>query len=347
MPHYILQKDHLNSFLRKLRKENTLVAPVKNRYGDTRFQHITDTNQVDIDLDTQPQDSIKSFLFPQQEVLFRYRTTERGDQYTFGHEQKAEPTIYFGVRSCDLSAVLYMDVIFLGNKHKDPYYFAKRNKSLLISFVCNDPFQNCFCKAARSGPFLECGFDLQMTDLQDRLYVEIGHGRGQLLIEKWGQFFRPATKKDERLQTKIILESQRKFKQQILVDLASKKLHDKVVKDHVWAKLSSSCTGCGGCAYVCPTCTCYVITDKKISKHEGERLRSWDACTFAGFTRLADKINPINMNQNRVQRRFMHKLHYDVLRHKRPSCVGCGRCVDMCFGDVDMIKFIQTLNAEQ
>jgi len=46
------------------------------------------------------------------------------------------------------------------------------------------------------------------------------------------------------------------------------------------------------------------------------------------------------MKKNRIKRRFMHKLYYDVRAHNRPSCVGCGRCVDMCFGGVDIIKFI-------
>jgi len=36
----------------------------------------------------------------------------------------------------------------------------------------------------------------------------------------------------------------------------------------------------------------------------------------------------------------MHKLRYDYDKYGRPSCVGCGRCVGICFGGVDMVKFI-------
>ncbi len=88
------------------------------------------------------------------------------------------------------------------------------------------------------------------------------------------------------------------------------------------------------------------MTDRKISDTEGERLRSWDACTFAGFTRMAGGHNPIDMKKNRIRRRFTHKLLHDVKQHGRPSCTGCGRCVDMCFGGVDIIKFINMVNSE-
>jgi ferredoxin len=73
-------------------------------------------------------------------------------------------------------------------------------------------------------------------------------------------------------------------------------------------------------------------------------VRTWDACTFAGFTTMAGGHNPVDMKQDRVRRRFMHKLYYDVKAHNRPSCVGCGRCVEMCFGGVDMIQFIKMVS---
>lgn len=342
---YILKKDHLKSFLRKLQKDHRLVAPVKNEYGDTLFSVVDSLDTTDIDLENQAQASVKSYLFPQQETLFTYKTDEEGKQYTFEEQNRFEPTVFFGLRSCDLSAILYMDVIFL-KENKDPYYLKKRENSILIGLGCNQPFDNCFCRSTRSGPFLEFGFDLQFTDLGDRFYVEPGRAKGEALVKQWQQFFFPATQDDDKARYQATLEAHGNFKQQVLAPVAIGRLQEGRVPEEIWQHFSARCQDCAGCAYICPTCTCYNMTDRTISATEGERLRTWDACTFAGFTGMAGGHNPVDMEKHRIRRRFMHKLLHDVNRHGRPSCVGCGRCVDMCFGGVDIIKFINMVNSE-
>lgn len=344
---FILKKDHLKSFLRKLQKEHRLVAPIQNEYGDTLFSEVDNIDTAAIDLENQAQASVKHYLFPQQEVMFEYRVDDDGRPYEFAEKgDSAEPTIFFGLRSCDLSAILYMDVVFLQN-NKDPYYLRKREKSVLIGLACNQPFDNCFCRSTRSGPFLEFGFDLQFTDLGDRYYVEPGRAKGEELVRQWRQFFLAATEEDDKARYQATLEAHGNFKQQVLTELAIARLQEKTVPEHIWHTLSARCQDCAGCAYICPTCVCYSINDRKISETKGERQRSWDACTFAGFTAMAGGHNPGDKEKYRIRRRFMHKLHSDVIRHGRPSCVGCGRCVDMCFGGVDIVKFISMVNSEE
>jgi len=108
----ILKKDYLNAFLRKLNKDYRLIVPQKNRHGDTLFSPAGDIDALRLDLENQPQNSIKQFMLPQREVLFTYESGP--DDYQFHPVGSPdEPTIYFGVRPCDLSALLYMDVIFL------------------------------------------------------------------------------------------------------------------------------------------------------------------------------------------------------------------------------------------
>jgi len=335
---YILKKDHLISFLRKLKKEYRLVAPVKNYHGDTLFAEIETLDIHEMDLDNQPQNSIKQFLFPQQETLFTYRAMDC--EYEFQPVAADErPTIYFGVRSCDISAILYMDVIF-SQKYKDPHYLAKRMNSVLIGLNCNAPFENCFCNATKSGPFLEFGSALQLTDLGDRFLVETGRAKGDALVEQWPQFFSHAKEEDTKEQYQLFLEARGSFKRQVHVDQTIKRLANNEVPESVWASLSLRCQDCGGCAYVCPTCTCFTVTDLPRTEFEGERLRSWDACTFSGFTAMAGGHNPVDKKSQAIRQRFMHKLHFDVQKHGRPSCVGCGRCVGICFGGTDILRFI-------
>lgn len=336
---FILKKDHLRPFLRKLAKEHRLVAPVENRHGDTLFAEIDQIDHATLDLARQPQNSLKPFFLPQQEVLFTYEA-EAADCYTFTPAAPAAgSTVFFGVRPCDLSGLLYMDVTFLQGATDAPYR-QKRMNSLLIGLNCNEPFAHCFCNATRSGPFLEVGADLQFTDIGDRFLVEVGRSKGEALVAQWRSFFGPAEEKDRQARYQAFLEARSSFQQLVHVDQAIKRLQEDGVPPAVWEQLSSRCHDCGGCAYICPTCTCFTITDAPTTAGHGERLRSWDACTFAGFTRMAGGHNPVQRRTAAIRQRFMHKLCHDVNRHGRPSCVGCGRCVGSCFGGTDILRFI-------
>lgn len=335
----ILKKDYLTAFLRKLNKEYRLVVPQKNRHSDTMFSPAADIDTLRLDLDNQPQNSIKQFMLPQREVLLTYEANS-ADDYEFSLAgQPDEPTIYFAVRPCDLSAVLYMDVVFLHGS-TDPHFLEKRENSVLIGLNCNQPFAKCFCNATGNGPFLEFGADLQLTDLGDRFLVEVGRAKGEAIIKKWPQFFSAANDDDINRQYQAFLEAKGLFTQLVHVDQAIKRLQNDEVADSVWHELSLRCQDCGGCAYVCPTCTCFNITDQPLDESRGERVRTWDACTFAGFTALAGGHNPVDHKMNAIRQRFMHKLKFDVKKHGRPSCVGCGRCVNICFGGTDIVRFI-------
>ena len=343
---YILKKDHLTPFLRKLKKQNRLIAPVKNSHGDTIFSELSSVDNVQIDLDNQPQNSLKQYFLPQQEVLFSYKAPSATD-YEFKPIKASCPsTLYFGVRPCDLAAILYMDVIFL-KESKDPTYQQRRRNSVLIGLNCNTPFTNCFCNATRSGPFIDFGYDLQFTDLGDRFLVQVDRAAGQEIVDTLPQFFSPAAEDDVKKQYQLFLEARGGFTTQVHVDLATKKLSEGAVSSEVWLELSSRCQDCGGCAYICPTCTCFTIYDQPISDNEGERIRSWDACTFSGFTLMAGGHNPIDRTCQAIEQRFRHKLQYDAQQHGRPSCVGCGRCVGICFGGTDIVRFVNMVSCEE
>lgn len=335
---FILRKDHMLPLLRKLRKEYRFIAPVQNRHGDTLFAEIDRGENISPDLSNQPQNSVKQFFLPQQEEIFHY--SSHGDAYAFVPQlPPEEPSLYFGVRPCDLSALLYMDVIFL-QRSPDPFFQARRKNSVVIGLNCNKPFDNCFCNAGNTGPFIDYGFDLQLTDLGDRFLVEHDRARGEQLIRRWQQFFTEADEDDIKARYQTFLEARGAFRLQVHMDLAVKKLVEGKVADSVWNELSERCQDCGGCSYICPTCTCFTMYDQKQSETEGFRVRSWDACTFSGFTRMAGDHNPVNSLTHAIEHRFRHKLQYDVKKHGRSSCVGCGRCVGICFGGTDIVRFI-------
>ena len=336
---FTLSKDHLRSFLRKIKKTRRLVAPVANRHGDTMFSVINNLDYAPIELNEQTQNGIKSFFFPQQETLSSYSAPE--GEYVFTPAVvEPEPTVYFGVRSCDLMAIIHMDNVFLGET-RDLQYETKRKNSIMIGLNCNTPFENCFCNATKSGPFLGSGFDLQFTDQGDHYLVQVGRDKGADLIRKWQHFFTPATEEDLQKQYQLSLEAMASIQLNVHADQAMQRLQSGRVPEEIWETLSQRCQHCGGCSFTCPTCTCFTIVDRKLSATHGERQRNWDACTLSGFTQMAGGHNPVNHKTDAIRQFFMHKLCYNVLDHGRPSCVGCGRCVGICFGGVDIVRFIK------
>ncbi|MBW2074392.1 MAG: 4Fe-4S dicluster domain-containing protein [Deltaproteobacteria bacterium] len=334
----ILNKEHLTGFLRKIAKERELIAPIKNSYGDTLFEVISSVDDVSLDLESRPAMPPKDFFLPPTETLFNYQ--RKGRQYQFEEVLPDVSRVLFGLRSCDLWAFLFLDVVFQEN-FKDRYYLNRRSNTILINIGCHEPMLNCFCKSAKSGPFLTQGYDLQLTDLGDRFFVEVGRPRGRELVDKWDYFFTSATQKDRDEQYEIVLEAESKFGQTVDLDMAISRLINHEVDDALWEELGNRCQGCGGCAYVCPTCYCFNIVDRPVSETQGERVRMHDACTLAGFTRLAGGYNPRQERSRRIRRRFYHKLPFAIEKYHRPSCVGCGRCMEICFGRVDMIHFIK------
>ncbi len=337
---YLLQKDHLKSLLRKLMKEYRLVAPARNRHGDVLFVVLEDLDAAELDLAAQPQNSLKEFFFPQREALYAYEISDEG--YRFRPlAPECPPTIYFGVHPCDLSAILYMDVVF-SQGGRDNFYLRRRRESVLIGVNCGaPPSDKCFCNATGHGPFLDFGADLMLTDLGGRFFVEADRAQGQALVRSWRQFFEAAGEEDRNARYQSFLEARGSFQRQVHVEQAIRQLADGAVAEEVWAALSLRCHDCGGCAYLCPTCTCFTITDQQTSAQGGVRLRSWDACTFAGFTRMAGGHNPVAQRTGALRQRFLHKLRDDVARYGRPGCVGCGRCVGSCFGGADIVRFVE------
>lgn len=333
----VLKKDHVKSLLRKIAKDYELVAPVKNPWGDTLFEVVSSIDDVRLDLESKPVAPPKEFLLPREETLFNYK--REGKEYRFEEVLPDVSRVLFGLRSCDLWAILFLDVVFQQD-FKDRYYLNRRSNTILINIGCSRPKAGCFCRSAKAGPFLTHGYDLQLTDLGDRYFVEIGRPRGRDLVEKWNYFFEPAGQEDKDAQYEAVLEAESKFDRVVDFDTAISRLMDDEVDEAVWRELGNRCQGCGGCAYLCPTCYCFNIVDRPVSDTEGKRVRTHDACTLAGFTRLAGGHNPRHEGRRRIQRRFNHKLAFAKQKYNRPSCVGCGRCVEVCFGGIDMIRFI-------
>ncbi|MCK4648595.1 4Fe-4S dicluster domain-containing protein, partial [bacterium] len=313
MRDWILYKEHTFPLIRRLNKHFEIIAPVEGKGGDIVFDPITSEHDVVLDF-TNTIMPPKRFFFPQFETLFSWKGKEftlappRGAGFTV--PLKAKRRIIFGIRPCDFSGILFLDRYY-ALAYEDNYYFTRRNNTLFILLGCNEPQEHCFCLSAGTGPFLKKGFDIHLTDLKDRYYVQIGSRKGRGLIEKYHYFFKVAGKEEKEEYIQTVRKAERKFKEEVDFDLVAKKMEKEEVPESLWQDLAFRCQNCGGCSYVCPTCFCFNLIDRVTGKDKGKRIRTWDSCTFSGYTRMAGGYNPREKKKDRVKRRFYHKLVYE------------------------------------
>ncbi|NOZ25905.1 MAG: hypothetical protein GXO94_07460 [Nitrospirae bacterium] len=349
---WILEKNHISYWLRQLRKDRDLVGPLRNEGKDVVFMTVEQIHEVVLDLPASLP-SPKEFLFPQYESMLRFNVSGKvpvagpgaktvspgacvecsreGDLLDLADRRRR---LVFGVRSCDVSAVRLLDRFFLEG-FRDPYYEQRRKNILFVSIVCNNPDPTCFCIGLGTGPYLEEGFDIQLTDLGDRYFVQASSAEGIRTVKDMSFLFRRPRKADLDDQYEVFLSAKARFHKRISLESSRRAILEGRVKDSFWRRVTERCFECGGCVYECPLCTCFTVADRRYPDAV-ERIRLWDTCLFKGFTRMAGGILPNGKRMLRTKRWFYHKLvHYPEVFDEF-GCVGCGRCAVTCPGRIDM-----------
>jgi ferredoxin len=195
-----------------------------------------------------------------------------------------------------------------------------------------------------SGPAARDHFDLQLMDLgKDEFMAVAGSPAGEALFA--APFYKKCTQAHIDRRAVILEETRTKLKEATTwFSNAVRQVTLGQVSEKTWQEIGNRCLECGGCTYVCPVCTCFTVTDREVEPNEVERLRVWDACALSGFTRMAGGHNPRKAVHDRRNRRFFRKLHhYFVKRELSMACIGCGRCADVCHGDIGMPSVVEII----
>ena len=304
----VLKKRDLNEFLNRLKRGYEIIAPIK---GDViKFEIIKDFN--DIYLDKIPDFSPKKYFLPVNEVILEYNKNNVKTP-----KIKIKPRVIFGIRKCDINALLRIDKLYSG----DPFYNEKRENTILIGYHCDRPDEYCFCDSME----LEDYYDLFFYNDKDKFLIETGSKRGENLVRDLKNF---------------------KFKKREIIckrKLEKKDLH-KYFDDKIWDKIVEDCLSCAACTNLCPSCCCFdVKEDIDISLKKGKRIRVWDSCQLKDFTRVAGDYVFRESRKSRYRHFVYHKLQYFKDEFNKYMCTGCGRCTRLCPTRVDFVKAINSL----
>ena len=343
----ILDREDVLKIVDLLREQGYEVfAPFSGRGRDTWFDLVTDENRDRIQVHLpNPYYPPKRFVLPHIERLFKVRRSNGDIQIepTYRERKRA----IFGIRSCDVAGIWHLDRFYLGREYRDLYYAKRRQNLLLVNVVCTDPERDigeeCFCPCADTGPAARDFFDLQLMDLGDEFMAVAGTPAGEVFFTD--PMFRKATEAHVEKRRAILGEVRKHFKTTTSWFPATVRyVSQGNILEKTWEEIGNRCLECGGCTYVCPACTCFTVSDRRVGPDEIERVRIWDACALGGFTRMAGGFNPRRAVHDRRNRRFFRKLaHYFIQRELSMACVGCGRCAAVCHGDIGMPSVVEMI----
>jgi len=332
----VISKQEISKFLNHLKKDARVFAPVMTD-GEAAFKEFDDSDTIEFSYSNLKL-SPKGIFFPQTEELLSFDYDDVADVPVY-----EDRIVVFGSRPCDARSLTYLDKIFSEeNKgYNDPYYMNRRKNAVMISLVCSSPCRTCFCSSLDGGPADEQGSDILAFDLGEQIYLKSVTATGESTLESAKDLVNPApenSKAEAEKQASQALESM----EDLGIDSAElKKKLDASFNDPDWDKLTRNCIGCGACTYLCPTCYCFDIADEQ-RMYKGKRIRTWDSCQYASFTKHASGHNPRTNKKERLRQRFMHKFSYTVENQGDVFCVGCGRCISQCPVNIDIREVITT-----
>lgn len=328
----LVLKDTFFSWVDSLKNKYRLIGPVKVG-TQTVFRELISSKELFMDYGSTMLPPGKLFLYNSKEELFRFRMDE--EILIDEIPPLPEKQVIVGVHPCDTNAILYLDKTFLG-AFKDPHYEVRRKNTVIISLNCTQVSSNCFCSSVGTGPFLKAdsGYDMLITDFEDKYLVEIKSRRAEELFNIKGKIAGANVLKLKSEKEKSLLG---KFKKTINVEGLDKLFIENI--DHpVWQHTAEErCLSCTNCVMVCPTCFCYNIVDEtSMDLKTVRRFRNLDACQDIKFA----EVSGGNFRQRRAARlrQFVtHKLNqtnqYGVL-----GTVGCGRCITWCPTGIDLTE---------
>lgn len=333
----ILTQAELNSWLDNLAQNMPLIAPKEMGgqadAGKLFYKRVAGSDEIAWGFERTDM-SPKTWLFPDTEpILF----IEQGEDTALHDPPPPQPKVVFGIRPCDARGALAIDALFVQQEPSDGRYAAHRQATTLIGLACPQMWETCFCTVVGGAPNSTEGLDMLLTELDggadgaSRYAVQVLTEKGQKLAA------------DLPGEEQEITLPQPKLKEGLPALRPTEEWKDRF-ENAFWKEVSDRCLGCRICTFVCPACRCFDVRDEAVAHKPGwqmfERLRAWDACTVAAYRRIAGGHNPRPTQQHRLRNRFYCKFMYYPQDFGPLGCVGCGRCIDACPVNIDILDVI-------
>lgn len=340
METYFISKPNFESLLRKISRKFAFYAP-REKANFLFYERIEPDSVENITLgEIRPIQPLKSFLIPPRRKV--------GEYFSSSLTSSSGEKVILGAKTCDLESLRILDNVYADGDFRDPFYIKERKNMILISSDCTRPQDTCFCSLLDLTPYPKEGFDLNLSAVEGGFVLEVGSEKGKRIVEGNKGLIEKITKEHltERDKNRQDVLNQVK---KINKDFKSDKSFREIIKDSfdspVWEEAVERCVDCGGCNHICPTCRCFLLFDEK-TKEGFSRTALWDACLYTGFARVAAGANPRIKLSQRFANRLLCKFSFFPEDLGLDACTGCGRCISVCIGKIDMREVVRDLRVK-
>jgi ferredoxin len=301
----------------------SVAGPKQVSWNRVLYAHLEKPEELLLDLEAHPVNSIKEFFFPKHEKLYGYKI-EGNDVRLMETAEALPEQVVLGGRPCDAAALPILDHVFNWD-YKDSQYNARRAAATIVTIACTTHDDACFCSSVGLGPAAERGSDVILLPFGDGSY-EV-----RCLTEKGKSLFAGKTTQSDKT-APVYAGPEHK------IDPAKVGVFARDhFEDTFWKEQTLACLGCGVCACNCPTCHCFDIVDEG-NAAGGYRARNWDSCQYPAFTQHASGHNPRGSQSNRQRQRVFHKFLIYPEKFGEVLCTGCGNCTRNCPAGLGILR---------
>lgn len=290
--------------------------------------------------------SWKKYLIPPRYTLWK-AAQENGEMKLLADEPTEIPRYaFFGVRPCEIAAIAIQDRVYQDGPYVENLYKERRSAIAVIAVNCAHPGGTCFCVSMNTGPEVNSGFDLALTELQDsarHIFVATtGSPLGVDIVKSLK--LDAATPADVADEASVIKRASAKMGRKIDTSHI-KELLQRNDEHPRWTDVGNRCMNCSNCTMVCPTCFCMTVEDTTdITGKTAERTRRWDSCFTIEFSHIHG--GAVRTSASARYRHWMtHKLASWQDQFGVSGCVGCGRCITWCPVGIDITEEAAAIRA--
>ncbi len=290
--------------------------------------------------------SWKKFLFPASLKLWSANRDDEGKLTVQEPEQEPPRYAFIGVRGCEIAAIKVQDRVFSGGRYKDANYTARRERAFIVAVNCGKAAETCFCVSMGTGPGVDSGYDISLTELIEdgspRYVANAGSDAGQRFLD---QLNASSAAESDRSAAKAVVEKTAASMSRSIDTDGIKDVLYAAKESPRWDDVASRCLSCANCTMVCPTCFCHSVSETSdLQVSNFEHTREWDSCFSMNFTFTAGGVVR-DTTKSRYRQWLTHKLGSWIDQFGTSGCVGCGRCIAWCPVGIDITEEAAALRA--
>jgi ferredoxin len=282
--------------------------------------------------------SWKKFLTPPGTVFWRGLRTE--DRFETAEPEEAPSYAFFGARPCEVAAMKIQDDVYL--PAEDGIYTERRQRSFTVAVNCTEPAATCFCASVGTGPDINEGYDIALTEVfggaHHYFLAEAGTEIGaEVLAALTALAAREARDEEVVMARRLVVHAADYMGRTLEIDGLKELLYANLSNPY-WDEVGERCLSCTNCTMVCPTCFCSTVEDRQaLDGSSAERVRTWDSCFTLDFSHIHG--GPVRSSSSARYRQWLtHKLASWQDQFGSLGCVGCGRCIAWCPVGIDITK---------